>query len=184
MQPLVLFLAVDEHDSVSVFSKALVHFLPQQRFFSPSSKSRNFFSPQSQMCTYIWGNRDSSVSWLEIFSSSNSGWLLRHWIVWTDSLLYVNISVLGVGEFGHILINPLTSPLLVLWSSFFFSFWMRPRFVLLKIRTYFTYNQKSWMDGAHLTSVLCWTDLYLLLWVLLWHVQAWIMPVDALVLLW
>lgn len=31
MQPIMLFLDVDKHESVSVFSEALVHFLPHQR---------------------------------------------------------------------------------------------------------------------------------------------------------
>lgn len=59
MQPIMLFLDVDKHESVSVFSEALVHFLPHQRPPPPPPlhAPHNSFITQSQMCTYIYSKR-------------------------------------------------------------------------------------------------------------------------------
>lgn len=62
MQPIMLILDVDKHESVSVFSKAVVHFLPHHRITPitshpipiPTIPVHNSFITPSQMCTYIY----------------------------------------------------------------------------------------------------------------------------------
>lgn len=49
--------------------------------FFPPIRAEMFSYSKPNVYIYIRDNCNSSVSWLDTFSSSNSGWLLKHWIV-------------------------------------------------------------------------------------------------------
>lgn len=52
MQPIMLFLDVEKHDSVSVFSKALVHFHPHERI-PPPITTETFLLPKAK-CVHLY----------------------------------------------------------------------------------------------------------------------------------